>query len=52
MGKIYKDRVTENITLPAEAAKKAHELRGQTPMNRFLGQIVCDYLGVDGIRRD
>lgn len=49
MGRIYKDRVKENISLPKEAWLEANEKRGQKPIARFLGEIVCEHLGVGGI---
>lgn len=48
--KIYEKRIVENIALPEEAWKKCHELRGQKPMTQFLGEIVCEKIGVGGIK--
>lgn len=50
--KIYEDKRNQNVALPSEALRIANERRGQTPMARFLGQIVCDALGVGGIHPD
>lgn len=48
--KIYEKRIVENISLPEEAWKKCNLMRGQKPMTQFLGEIVCEKLGVGGIK--
>jgi hypothetical protein len=48
--RIYEKRVQGNIALPEEAWNKANELRGEMPMMQFLGRIVCEKLGVGGIK--
>lgn len=47
--KIYENLVRENISLPEETHKIANERRGQIPMARFLGMLVCNALGTKGI---
>lgn len=46
---IYEKRVIKPVALPEEAVNKADELRGEKPLTQFLGEIVCEKLGVNGI---
>lgn len=48
--KIYENRIVENISLPEKTWKKCNEIRGQKPMTQFLGEIVCEKIGVGGIK--
>lgn len=46
---IYEKRITVHISLPEEAKIKVDNMRGSKPLATFLGEIVCERLGVGGI---
>lgn len=48
--RIYDNHVNTNIALPKKALDKANEVRGEKPLARFFGEIVCKELGIDGIK--
>jgi len=47
--KTYENRTANLVALPEKAKIRANELRGQKPLAQFLGEIICEKLGVDGI---
>ena len=47
--KVYEERIKENVFLPKEVFDKVNKDRGQTPMCKFLSQIVCEKYGTSNI---
>ena len=47
--KMIEDRIVVHASIPRDARSKIDEARGKQPLATFIGEIVCEKLGIGGI---